>query len=244
MAARMKINVATPSYEDSYSGHYVSSFYHLIYSLLREQIILSHTGVDYADIVASRNYLLTNFSYGKTDCSHILFVDNDMGFPPELVHDMLELDQDVTGAFIPSRHIDLKYLHKSKEDFDTALRKSFRFVGERHPSGETSGKFLRMTRCGTGIMLISRKAVTKMIETMPEIAQPPKACQLPYPMPHPQFLTPFDKVEVDGRQLSEDFSFCHRWTEGCGGKIWGAPHHKISHAGRFVFEGTAVPRAD
>lgn len=244
MPVRTKINVATPCYDDCYSGNYVSSLYHLIYSLLRKQIIIAHTGVDYADIVASRNYLLTNFYYGKTDCSHLLFVDNDMGFPPELIIEMLDFDREVTGAFIPSRHIDLKSLHRSTEDFDTALRKSSHFVGDLHPSKEREGKFHRMMRCGTGIMLISRAAITRMIETLPEIVQPPNACQLPYPMPHPQFLTPFDKVDVKGRQLSEDFSFCHRWTEGCNGKIWGAGHHQISHTGRFAYEGNFAPLSD
>ena len=241
MAARRKINIATPCYDDTYSGNYVSSLYHLIYTLLRRQIIVSHTGIDYADIVASRNYLLTNFYYGKPDCSHILFIDNDMGFPPELILDMLDLHKPVTGTLYPSRYIDLKALHQSSDDFDTAMRQASRFVGEVHPSGQKRDKFIRMTRCGTGILLVSREAITEMIDCMPDIVLPARACQLPYPMPYPHFLCPFDKVEVDGRQLSEDFSFCHRWTEYCGGEIWAAPHHQISHTGRFVYEATHTP---
>lgn len=241
MAGRIKINVATPCYDDSYAGAYVSSLYHLIYTLLRRQIIISHTGVDYADIVASRNYLITNFYYGKPDCSHILFVDNDMGFPPDLVTEMLDLGEPVTGALIPSRQIDLAALHRAGGDFDSALRAATPFVGEPHEGGERRGKFLRLARCGTGILLVSREAVREMIRKQPDIVWPASACQLPYPMPYENFLTPFDKVIVDGHQLSEDYSFCHRWTEGCGGRIWGAPHYPISHTGRFIYEGTYAP---
>lgn len=236
--AAIKINLATPCYGDSFSGAYVASLYKLIYAGMNRGLTVGHTAVDYADIVASRNYLLTNFYYGKLDCSHILFVDDDMGFAPDLIFDMLSLREDVVGAFCPARRLDLKALHaEGDQPFGDALRAAQRFVGSPHPSGQSRGGFQRAARLGTGIMLISRRAVDRMVRTMPDIERPPSACQMPYPMPHPKFLTPFDKVEVADRPLSEDYSFCWRWTELCGGTLWAATHHRITHTGRFTFEG-------
>jgi hypothetical protein len=41
----------------------------------------------------------------------------------------------------------------------------------------------------------------------------------------------FDFLTVDGMRLSEDFSFCHRWREKCGGEIWANISHEITHVG-------------
>ena len=41
----------------------------------------------------------------------------------------------------------------------------------------------------------------------------------------------------DGRclRLSEDMSFCYRWTELCGGEIWANVNHRINHVGPFDY---------
>jgi hypothetical protein len=41
----------------------------------------------------------------------------------------------------------------------------------------------------------------------------------------------------EGRRLSmsEDASFCYRWIELCGGEIWAAINHRISHVGPFDY---------
>ena len=66
----------------------------------------SFAGNSYADIVEGRNFLL------KTDASHLLFLDADMGFDPQLIVDMIAFDQPLTGAAYPKREIDRDRLLK------------------------------------------------------------------------------------------------------------------------------------
>lgn len=46
---------------------------------------------------------------------------------------------------------------------------------------------------------------------------------------HRQAVTPFNKIELEDRELSEDLSFCYRWTKQCGGRLYANIHHPIAH---------------
>jgi hypothetical protein len=50
----------------------------------------------------------------------------------------------------------------------------------------------------------------------------------------------FDLVNPGGGRplLSEDLSFCHRWTTACRGRIWCKIDHEIGHVGPFLFSAT------
>ena len=80
LAAGRKLNIAIPAYKGEYSAAYVRSFYSLLTVAPSMGLRFSFSEIDYSDIVTSRNYLLSNFFYNKTDCSHLLFLDADMGF--------------------------------------------------------------------------------------------------------------------------------------------------------------------
>ena len=46
----------------------------------------------------------------------------------------------------------------------------------------------------------------------------------------------FDNMVVeDGVLLSEDFSFCRRWTETCGGEDFGMVTDYIEHIGDMIY---------
>ncbi len=40
------------------------------------------------------------------------------------------------------------------------------------------------------------------------------------------------------RYLSEDYAFCHRWTQGCGGSIWMDVDSVVSHQGSYSYRGS------
>jgi hypothetical protein len=76
-----KILIATPAYGDVYYTPYVSSVMKLAREMSRRQWDFSFVTISYSEIAESRNYLLT-YWFDKTDASHILFIDTDMGFQP------------------------------------------------------------------------------------------------------------------------------------------------------------------
>ncbi|MDO9525603.1 MAG: hypothetical protein Q7J57_08695 [Gemmobacter sp.] len=232
----VQINIATPAYRSTYAGVYMTSIFDLL-GRKPANVGFSFSSVDYADIVMSRNYLISNFYYHKPDCDYLLFLDNDMGFKAELIAQMLALNQDVVGVIYPKRTLDLRQLQTSAgQDYDAAYAKACSFIGTPLPGHPILNGFAQVDRIGTGILLISRKAIDRMITTLPEIVDGDQIKGTPFASKFENFLTPFNKVVENGRELSEDFSFCHRWVKGCGGSIYANVNQPVKHVAEIVIE--------
>ncbi len=229
-----KINIATPAYGSTYAHVYLKTFFNLINQGFKRNIEFSHTHIDYADIVTARNYLISNFYFNKKSQSHLLFIDDDMGFDSELFFDMLSLDQDVVGVIYPKRDLSpASLLTQSKHPENKAVALATNFIG--NPINKNSkGEFVEVSQCGTGILLISRECIRIMIEKCPDIVDANRFKKMPFADKFDKFITPFNKIELDDRELSEDFSFCYRWVKYCGGKIFANTHRNIQHVGQFV----------
>jgi len=236
MTSIKKINIATPSYGSSYSGAYVRSLYSLLSTGPQKRVAYSFSDIDYADVVTARNYLISNFYFNKTDCTHVLFIDDDMGFASELLYEMLDLQQDFVGVISPKRSIDLKKLHSlSNENFVKAFAMSCSFVGNPKVSGANE-KFVEVNSCGAGILLVSRNCITSMIKSCPEIVDHKRFKKMPFAAKFKQFITPFNKIELEDREMSEDISFAYRWTNYCNGKIFASIASNVQHCGEIVID--------
>lgn len=232
---RSNICIASPAYKSVYTGAYVESLFPLIVELRRRGIGLAFVQVDYADIVVARNYLISRFYFDYPACTHLLFLDNDMGFGSELIMDMLALNENVVGVILPKRKINLEKLHANGDKpFAEAYASACEFIGKPSPAGQ-QGRFVKTKRVGTGILLIKREAVATMIEKCPEINKRTKI-RGALPSNLGGYVTPFDKMRVGDHELSEDFSFCHRWTELCGGTILASTSSPIKHVGELTIE--------
>lgn len=237
LAAGRKLNIATPAYKGDYSAAYVRSFYSLLTVAPSMGLRFSFSEIDYSDIVTSRNYLLSNFFYNKTDCSHLVFLDADMGFPNQLIGEMVALEEDVVVVVYPKRSIDLEKLHSlSAEPFARAYAKACSFIGTPKEPHPRNPDFRKVDGCGTGILLISRGCIARMLEHCPSIMDTRRFRRLPFGAKFSSFLTPFNKIELEDRELSEDLSFCRRWTEECTGSIYANITHDIEHVGTITIK--------
>jgi hypothetical protein len=90
---------------------------------------------------------------------------------------------------------------------------------------------MRVDSCGTGIFLVQRSCVERMLHKLPDIVddRPPKAFSLS--KERSRLIRAFDFLTVDGVRLSEDYSFCYRWREKCDGEVWANISHEITHVG-------------
>ena len=234
-AAPVKIYLATPSYGSTFAAEYVRSLYMLLSSRPKRPVEYLFAYFDYADVVVARNYLISDFYFKHADCSHLLFIDDDMGFDAGLIAEMLELGEPIVGTLYPKRRIDLRKLHAAKDlPFDKALARSVEFIGDIRKPMERKGPFVSVNRCGTGIMLISRACLDTMIAKLPDLVDTHRFKRMPYGDRFTKVITPFDKIRTEDSELSEDFSFCKRWIDDCGGKIWAHTSRDIHHAGRLV----------
>jgi hypothetical protein len=237
-ARRWKINLATPAYGSQYDSCYVRTIYSLLSRGSADGVAFSLSEIDYSDIVAARNYLVSNFYFNRKDCSHMLFLDSDMGFPYELFKAMLALEEEVVGVIYPRRSLDLEVLHRHGDlPFHEAYHLALSMIGSLLPvSHPRDSRFSEASNCGTGILLIARSCIDRFLQVDPTLLNRERHQSVPlFKQKLPKgVLTIFDKVQYNGEELSEDFSFCWRWRELCQRSIWATRSPGIEHAGSLL----------
>jgi len=201
----------------------------------------SFTTIAYSEIAESRNYLLT-YWFDKTEASHILFVDTDMGFEPQLIVDMVALDKPIVGVIYPKHNINFNRVAEFAargEQTDRAVSKAHEYVFRGLPRGtrpKTQGGFLEVEGCGSGILLVQRACIETMLRLIPELSDTNRI-NFPLIKSFDRIIRAFDVIrDADGNRLSEDYSFCHRWRHSCKGEIWVSQAHEIVHVGLHEFK--------
>ena len=231
--------IATPAYGEVFYAPYVHSVLALSKFAHRNNWDITFESISYAEVSEARNYLLTRF-FDKTDATHLLFIDTDMGFPAKLVPDMLGLAKPVVGVVAPKRQIDLKRvaeLAKHEADTNRAVAKAHEFVVRKLASaGPARNGFIQVEACGGGIVLIERSCIAALLKRAPQLSDETGKGRTPLTRDLPRLIRAFDPlVREDGARLSEDFAFCHRWRTLCGGEVWASVAHQITHVGLHHF---------
>jgi hypothetical protein len=231
--------IATPAYGEIFYAPYVQSVLALARLAHKDKWDFMFESLSYAEISEARNYLVTRF-FDKTDATHLLFVDADMGFPAKLVTDMLAIGKPVVGVIYPKRQIDLKRvadLARSEPDTGRAIAKAHQFVARRLPSaGSARTGFIEVEACGAGVLLIERGCIEALLRKAPKLSDEAGKGRTPLTKDLPRLIRAFDPlVKDDGGRLSEDYAFCHRWRSLCGGEVWANVAHEITHVGLHHF---------
>ena len=236
-----KITIATPAFGEVFYTPYVQSLFRLMKAFQRRKWDSTFSSIAYADIAESRNFLLTRW-FDKTDATHLLFIDADMGFPAELVLDMVDFGRPVVGVIYPKRQINLERVAELSAAGEPAKRAIARghdyIVRKKRGMSITSphAGFMQVDGCGAGVLLIARTAIATMLEKMPTLSDPAAKINSPLAANLDRLIRAFEPVRVNGALLSEDFSFCHRWN-ACGGEVWVNTAHEIEHIGLHRFKG-------
>lgn len=194
----------------------------LMAALARNKINTAWAIEGSAFIEELRNVFLTIF-YDVTDCSHLLFVDSDMSFQPELVLDLFLSDYPVCGAMYPKREKQLEWSG------------SFWTSGE-HPR---NGNFMKVPGIGMGCALIKREAVTRMLEVMPEIIdtrlERHPAEESIIHAGGKRIIRAFDPIDTGpGGIIRDDLAFCARWYQS-GGEVWANIANYVGHHGEHDY---------
>ena len=205
--------------------------------------------IDSAEIVTARD-MFANMVLHSTAWDSLLFIDSDMSFPERLIQRMMAFGAPVVAAAYPRRSLNLAALAaglQSHGDTARALAEASSFTVKLSWKGAPEVISMRDGFCkgaavGMGCALISRGALEKMVKA--KIVRPRSDLRSSDGETCYSF---FDHVKLAGERLSEDYSFCHRWTAQLREELWICTDEEIAHVGQFEYRASfaslLVPQA-
>lgn len=206
-------------------------------------------------ITRARNYCVDEFM--RSDCTHMMFIDSDIGFDPRDVLAMLALqsdesEYDVLAGPYPKKCISWEKIKlavdKGVADEDPNVLE--RFVGDYVFNPKGGGGNIRIDQpvevmeVGTGFMMTRRSAFQKFEKAFPQYSYKPDHVRTEA-FDGSREIMQYFQAEIDPkskRYLSEDYWFCQKMIE-IGGKIWYCPWMKLQHVGSYIFGGSLVDLA-
>lgn len=171
--------------------------------------------------------------------THIMFLDADMGFQPDLLGRLLRFDKDVIGAPGPTKYIHWDQLSDAmlngKDPGSCTLRYAVNFLGGGKLSTEDG--FAKVKDFGCCFTLVKTGAIQKMVEKYPDLRCDGMSWVNGGPTPHANNFAFFDThVDEEGRYLECDHAFFARWR-AIGGDVWADLTSNLVHVGTHNFKG-------
>ncbi len=207
-----KIFLATPAFDGKVHVQYSIALAETLSLLLSKNIeCIMKVVASGSLLVAERNRLVEAFM--QTDCTHMLFIDSDLGWPAQAILEMLKKDMDVMAGCYPAR--------KGKDFF-------FRPICRPDGSLEVDidKKLIKMQYIPAGFMLIKRNVIETIREDNPQLYFEPK-----YKSEHSSCgYMLFNTELMDGEFWGEDYVFC-KILHKSGFDIWCDPLIQFDHAG-------------
>lgn len=155
----------------------------------------------------------------KHDPTHLLFIDADMGWEPDVIYRLLDATNEYNLEFAAVAGV-------RKSDEPILCFDFFPGKQEFHPRCG----FLKVRAVGMAMALLKRSVIDRLVAAHPELAY-----RYVEDTEHALFL---DMIDGDLR-LTEDYAFCRRWTR-LGGEIWLDPMSKLSHVGSKEYVGPSL----
>ena len=204
----MEVFIAIPTYSGSVRNECVVSLIgalsHLGGRAMGGQIqFLQGNGI----IALARNVLVTQFL--KSDCSHLMFIDDDVTFPPDGISKLIGHDVELVGGIYP--------LKQDEGGFAVRARAML------------PANLFECNSIATGFMCIKRSLIERIIEATPERRfKESRTGEYHHDL--------FTAERVNGVFWGEDYRFCQLAAEH-GAKVWCDPSIDMTHIGTKAYKG-------
>jgi hypothetical protein len=170
----------------------------------------------------ARNRILADFI--ASPCSHLLFIDADIGFTGR---DALRLVAHTTQPGGP-HVLGATYPKKNREKYDPAL------VMLPHPMQVTPTQTLEVRCLPGGFLMLTRDAVLRLMGAHHDAWY---WCTAADGAPRRIIDLTACYIDPQTRTLwSEDYALCERWR-AIGGQVWLDPNILLTHNGTTTFDG-------
>jgi len=253
---KKKLFVATPMYGGQCAGMYTKSIADLSAFCARYQIPMQlYYLFNESLITRARNYCADEFM--RSDATHLMFIDSDIGFNPQDVIAMLALmtdesEYDVLGGPYPKKCISWEKIKQAvdKGVADEDPNTLDKYVGDYvfNPKGGQReiplSQPVEVLELGTGFMMIRKKTFEQYRDTYPELSYKPDHVRTDHFDGSREIHAYFDCIidPESKRYLSEDYNFCYHVTK-MGGKNFLCPWMKLQHVGSYIFGGSLIDLA-
>jgi len=250
------IFVGAPMYGGQCSGIFTKSTNDLSAMCARYGIKLNFYYLFNESLVQrARNYCVDEFL--RSDCTHLMFIDSDIGFDAKDVLSLLGIqithpDQyDILTAPYAKKSIAWEKvkkaveLGKGKNPFDLMY-----YAGDYVFNPVANIKSFRIdepvevSEAGTGFMLIPRSVFARYKEAYPELSYKPDHIRTENFDGTREIMAYFDcTIDPDSRRyLSEDYFFC--WNaRKIGIKVHMCPWMNLQHVGSYIYRGSMAALA-
>ncbi|KAG5184517.1 hypothetical protein JKP88DRAFT_181177 [Tribonema minus] len=244
---RPEVLIATPAYNGAVTTHYFESMMQLARVADKEHNIgVTVTTISTESLITrARNMMVAQFM-DNPKFTHLLFVDADVGFPPEAVVDLVKADFPVSACPYPRKAYDFKKFKESSED-NVHNCMSY-IINIMQPPENADGQgidipvfkdhFIQVLEAGTGFMCVKREVIEQMQEAYPELRHKLEIASYGR---EGWLYGLFDTMvePITRRFLSEDYAFCKRWRD-LGGSVFLNTRCNLMHSGQHVFFGNFI----
>lgn len=241
--ARANLFIATPMYGGVCNGVYTVGMLQMAGTMGQNNISFRYAYMTNESLITrGRNSLAYDFL--ETDCTHLMFIDADIGFNPADIPLMVSADKDIICGLYPKKEINwvrVEEAVKAGVPPQNLDRHTGSFVvnlidGAKSATGKL-GDPMQIENGGTGFMLIKREVFEKLAPTVPEYKNDMwTAVEADNPKMIKEFFATSIDEESGGRLLSEDYHFC-KIARKAGFTIWAAPWASLTHCGTYSFSG-------
>jgi len=241
--------VATPMYGGLCNGQYTVGMIGMVSVFTQAKIPFEYSYIMNESLITrGRNSMANEFLEGS--CTHLMFIDADIGFNPVDILKMIEADKDIICGLYPKKEINWTQVH-------TAALKGVRAhalasytgsfvvnaVGNAEEVEGTIHAPVEISNGGTGFMLIKREVFENLSSMVPEYNN--DLYSIVDGNPNPKVIKEFFATSIDkesgNRLLSEDYHFC-KIARKAGFTVWAAPWAQLVHCGSYNFNGLLSPR--
>lgn len=249
---KMRLMVGTPMYGGMAHGLYVRSLCDLTRLCQRSGIELETCFVLGESLVPrARVEIATRFL--QSDCTHLMFIDADIGFAAQDVLALMALSGgervDVIAGAYPRKQMAWDQVASAVAAgiTDAARLSALASPLVFNPLDDAHGKVplgepLEVAEAATGFMLIPRRTFEWFDRHYPELRYRSDDPAVPEDR---RERTLYFEVGIDPqsrRYLSEDYAFCRR-IRAAGGHVWVCPWMQLAHVGTHTFRADAAALA-
>lgn len=249
--AGKKLFVGSPMYGGMCLGSYMKSCLDLQSVCIQYGVEVRFSFLFNESLIQrARNYVSDEFL--RSDCTHLMFIDADVGFNAIDILAMLVVDKQIIGAPYPKKSINWNNIKKAVLKHPNIEISELEKLGGDivfNPAAGTSSfnisDPLEVLEVGTGMMMIKREVFDIFKKTYPQYSYTPDHVGTAH-FSGDRKIHSYFNVEIDpvsNRLLSEDYAFCQQ-SRAAGVKIWMAPWQNCTHTGTFTFQGNLAAVAN